>query len=116
MRLVAGAIICLLLAVGVAMARPPAHVDPNLVPWFQGLKQPHTGEGCCSLADCRNVDARSTRDGFQALIAGSWVNVPRDAILDEPNPTGRPVACWIRSPTANAIIITILCFVPGAMI
>jgi hypothetical protein len=115
MKLLLGAFIATMLSIGAALARPPQHVDPALAPWFQGLRQPGTGEGCCALADCRNVDARSTRQGFQALIAGAWINVPPEAVLDIANPTGRPVACWIMAPTAQAIVISILCFVPGAM-
>ena len=115
-RVVACALFLLsLLFAHAVTARPPADFDPTLAPWYESLRQPGTGIGCCSLADCRNVHARSTRDGFQALIRGKWIDVPPKVILNISNPTGLPVACWVRSPQDGGFVTTILCFVPGPM-
>ena len=61
------------LAVGLALsqpavAAPPDSVDPALAPWFESLKQPGTGAPCCSIADCRTVEFRQDRDGYEVLI------------------------------------------------
>jgi hypothetical protein len=42
-----------ILAFGPALAAPPDNFDPKLSPWFDSLRQPGTGAGCCSIADCR---------------------------------------------------------------
>ena len=101
---------------GAAMAHPPANPDPALAPWYRSLRRPGAvGGSCCSQADCRNVTARTTRDGFQVLIEGAWIDVPATVVINVPNPTGKPVACWVRSPDKGALVTTILCFVPGPM-
>jgi len=88
-----------------AFAAPPENADPSLAPWFQSLKQPGSGMGCCSIADCRPVDSRVVGDHFEAIIQGQWVAVPPEKVLQyQPNPTGHAVACW--TPYTG-----ILCFV-----
>jgi hypothetical protein len=63
------------------------------------------GELCCTLADCRPVEARPTADGsgWEFLADpkhfknadGSWIKVPDDRILrGRPNPVGVPIACY----------------------
>src|SRR5205809_1559646 len=97
----------------VAVAAPPDSRDPALTPWFESLKQPGTGAPCCSIADCRTVESRQDRDGYEVLIDGRWkmsvpfwLHVPPDRIIDGiDNPTGRGVVCF--TPEAG-----ILCFVP----
>ena len=96
-----------------AVAAPPDSRDPALTPWFESLKQPGTGAPCCSIADCRTVESRQDRDGYEVLIDGRWkmsvpfwLHVPPDRIIDGiDNPTGRGVVCF--TPEAG-----ILCFVP----
>lgn len=101
---------------GAAMARPPANPDPALAPWYEGLRQPGTGAPCCSMADCRNVNARSTKNGYQVLVSGAWIDVPPRVVLNVSNPTGMPVACWIQTPAEKGAMVTIImCFVPGPM-
>ena len=108
----------LVLVVTIALsvrAAPPANADPALAPWFQSLRQPGTGESCCSLADCRPAEYRQTRNGYEAWIdgrfgvsPGMWVPVPEDKILQRiDNPTGRAVACYTP-------VLGILCFVRPA--
>jgi hypothetical protein len=93
-------------------AAPPDSPDPALAPWFESLKQPGTGASCCSIADCRTVDFRQDRDGYEVLIDGRWkisipfwLRVPPNRIIDRiDNPTNRAVVCF--TPEAG-----ILCFV-----
>ena len=98
-----------------AVAAPPDSPDPALAPWFESLKQPGTGAPCCSIADCRTVEFRQDRDGYEVLIDGRWkmsipfwLRVPPNRIIDRiDNPTNRGVVCF--TPEAG-----ILCFVRPA--
>ncbi|WP_244485933.1 hypothetical protein [Bradyrhizobium viridifuturi] len=107
-------------AVGVALsqaatAAPPDNPNPALAPWFEGLKQPDTGASCCSIADCRTVEFRQDRDGYEVLIDSRWklsspfwLRVPPNRIINRTdNPTNRAVVCF--TPEAG-----ILCFVRPA--
>ena len=102
----------------VVHAQPPPDADPSLAPWFQSLRQPGTGIGCCSLADCRETDYKVDQQGrYFAYIKADewddqgkahevgWTEVPKDKILNnEENPTGRAVVCYLPS-------MGVLCFV-----
>ena len=107
----------IIIAVGLALSRatlaaPPDNPDPALAPWFESLKQPGTGASCSSIADCRTVEFRQDRDGYEVLIDGRWkmsipfwLRVPPNRIIDRiDNPTNRAVVCF--TPEAG-----ILCFV-----
>ena len=95
-----------------AVAASPDSPDPALAPWFESLKQPGTGAPCCSIADCRTVEFRQDRDGYEVLIDGRWkVSIPfwlrvlPNRIIDRiDNPTNSGVV-WF-TPEAG-----ILCFV-----
>jgi hypothetical protein len=72
----------------VQLLTKPDSPDPALAPWFESLKQPGTGASCCSIADCRTVEFRQDRDGYEVLIDGRWntlnrrpENVRVDAII-----------------------------------
>ena len=85
-------------------AAPPENADPALAPWFQSLQAPN-GTSCCSNADCRVTDYRTSAAGYEALIDNRWIAVPRDRVLDHvSNPTGRAVVCYLPA-------MGILCFV-----
>ncbi len=105
-----------LLAGAIAIAHPPPNFDPALHGWFESLKQPGTGVGCCSESDCKILAPdqwRATKDGYQIRVQTLWVDVPRDKILDrEPNPTGSAVACYRQGyGPLDAAQIFIYCFV-----
>ena len=99
----------------VAVAAPLDNADPALAPWFESLQQPGTGAPCCSIADCRTVEFRQDRDGYEVLIDGRWrmsipfwLRVPANRIIERiDNPTNRAVVCF--TPEAG-----ILCFVRPA--
>lgn len=97
---------------------PPENADPALSPWFKSLEQPGTGISCCSIADCRPVEWRTTAaGGYEALVTkenfapnvdqSRWVDIPPDKVLQRTdNPTGRAVMCW-RPSTG------VMCFIRG---
>lgn len=90
-----------------AFARPPPNADMSLAPWFQSLRQPHTGMSCCSVSDCRQTDFRIEGGQYEALIDGQWRRVPPEVVLQRTdNPTGRAVVCY--TPYRG-----IMCFVRG---
>ena len=94
-----------LLAGSAVLARPPDNADPSLAPWYESLRQPGTEVSCCSLADCRPTEYRTSGTGYEAYIEGSWVAVPPDKVLRRvDNPTGRAVVCYLPGKG-------ILCFV-----
>jgi hypothetical protein len=106
-------VVAIALCVAQVWAQPPDRVDPSLSPWFESLKQPGTGAGCCSIADCRAAEVRRDNQAYEVKIDHTWhvssifwLQVPPNRILDEPdNPTGHAVLCY--TPEAG-----ILCFVP----
>jgi hypothetical protein len=86
-------------------ADPPPNADPGLAPWYQSLKQPNTGISCCSIADCRTADYRTSGDHYEVYINNKWTTVPKDKVLQHiDNPVGRGVVCWTPS-------LGIMCFV-----
>lgn len=94
------------LLLAAAHAAPPAGTDPNspVARWYRSLTEPSTGYGCCSVSDCRVVNARTVGTHWEVFIdkatfgdtaPDAWVAVADDAVLPpQPNPEGEPVACW----------------------
>lgn len=84
------------LVVAGARAKPPEHVDPALASWFQTLANPISGISCCAEYDghiLASRDWRTTAGGYQVQIAGTWRDVPPQAVLNRvANPTGSAVA------------------------
>ena len=102
-----------------ARAAPPEGVDPEspTAKWYRGLES-NTGGSCCSLADCRRVEARhggpvgGDGSGWQARLDGVWVDIPERAVLhNKENPTGESVACWTNGSARG---IYVYCFVKGS--
>ena len=91
----AALVVAVLAYASCAKAAPPPNADPTLAPWFQSLRAPDTGVSCCSIADCRATDYRTTGDHYEVLIDNRWLIVPRDKVLQRiDNPVGRAVVCW----------------------
>lgn len=117
----AGVVAAVIAYAAAARAAPPAEgsMDWQLLhphkAWIENLKD-NEGRGCCSMSDCRPVDARLwngawqirfRREQFGGAFPGApadWKNVPAEALLIQPNPTGVPIACIAGG--------RILCFVP----
>ena len=94
-----------------AVAAPPDSPDPALAPWFESLKQPGTGAPCCSIADCRTVEFRQDRDGYEVLIDSRWkmsnpfwMRVPPNRIIDES--TTQRTAAWFASRLRLAFYVS----------
>jgi hypothetical protein len=106
MKPVLAVLMCLFLSAA-AGANPPEGADQRMAPWFHSLLQPGTGMPCCSIADCRPTDFRSTGNHYEAMINGKWLEVLADKVIHRSeNPTGRAIVCW--TPVHG-----ILCFIPG---
>lgn len=84
----------------------------DLKSWFEKLS---SGKGlCCSIADGRTVtdpDIDMNGAHYRVRVDGTWLDVPDDAVITEPNRFGQPVV-W---PYVDALGITrIRCFMPGS--
>jgi hypothetical protein len=102
-----------MLPVGMVMARDDGrYANSPLKPWFESLK---SGRGlCCSGADGLVVSDPDweSRDGhYRVRLDGDWITVPDDAVITEPNRSGRTMV-W---PSRGALGISIRCFMPGSM-
>ena len=103
-----------------ALASHPGHArDPDgryanspLKQWFDSLK---SGKGpCCSDADgsaVSDVDWESKEGHYRVRLDGQWLDVPDEAVITEPNRTGRTMVCPIR----DYLDITIRFFIQGSM-
>jgi hypothetical protein len=100
-----GAVLALL-AAGLAFAAPPPDASGRWENWFRGLVAPDTSIACCTIADCRAVRARPMAGGWEVLMAGQWMPVPGEKVLNRQNPTGHAVLCYSAT-------LGIQCFVPG---
>jgi len=111
--LAASAIVALVCAT--ASAAPPDGVNPDspLAQWYRSLHVPHTDALCCSIADCRPVEARYLDGHWEILVHGvGWMEVPGERILHRDNPDGRPIACMSTVDDAPGFNDTVRCFVP----
>jgi hypothetical protein len=128
--LLALAVAFLVFVVMGAVAFPHDLARPELTPWFKRL-QSHKGL-CCDGSDAlhlRDVDWERTKDGQHyrvriprrgedmaravqgETIETEWVDVPDDAVLEEPNRDGATLV-W---PLYGAMGTSIRCFMPGSM-
>jgi len=89
-----------------------ANSTPEMKQWFNDL---HSGKGpCCSDADgtaLSNVDWETHEGKYRVRIDGVWIDVPNDAVLEQPNRAGVTMV-W---PFRNDGLIMIRCFIPGSM-
>ena len=79
-----------------AFAAPPAGIDPDsaIATWFRSLKSPLSGGSCCDLADCRPIDYRIGKDGYEFIEDGERRIIPQDRVLRHTaNPVGKGVLC-----------------------
>lgn len=95
-----------MLLAAVARAAPPAGVDPDspMAQWYHSLKAPDIGGSCCSIADCRPVEARQVNDRWEVFTETGWQSVLPQRVLHRENLDGRPIACEVLGE--------IRCFVP----
>jgi hypothetical protein len=80
-----------------ARAAPPQGSDPSNAQWFESLQQPGNRLPCCSIADCRPAQARTSPTGDEVLIEGPWLAVPSDRVLQQVgNPLVLAIVCSRR--------------------
>lgn len=107
-----------------ALAQKPEHPTPD-AEWF---KRQHsvTGAWCCDISDGHRLHEEDVRiasgmhSGWQIRVEGKWFDVPSDAergnAVDDPNPTGGPVAWYmIWRQSDGSIDLKIYCFAPGTL-
>ena len=101
-------------AAQLAQARDPdgRYANSPLKEWFHGLR---SGKGpCCSDADgsaVSDVDWESKNGHYRVRLDGTWIDVPDEAVVTEPNRAGRAMV-W---PIKSYMGVTIRCFMPGSM-
>jgi hypothetical protein len=104
-----------------ASAVPPAGrpIDPEMHKWYESLKQPDTGAGCCSISDCRPYTSRIAGDHYEILDHTRWLPVPNNVVLHRENKAGTAIACtrtqWNYGfgPPPADFSPDIMCFIPG---
>jgi len=103
-----GCLFLLSVLAGVALGQPPPGADPNspLGLWYRSLTAPLSGASCCSIADCRPVEARWVGEGWEIYVNDVWIAVSPYVVLRRDNPDGRPIACLRPG--------MVMCFVPPA--
>jgi hypothetical protein len=86
--------------------------NPELHQWFESLR---SAKGpCCSDADgsaVSDVDWDTAGGHYRVRLDGTWIDVPDEAVITEPNRIGRTMV-W---PIKGYLGITIRCFMPGSM-
>jgi hypothetical protein len=115
-RIVFGLTLSLVVAclVGTVTARDldGRYANSPLKQWFDNLK---SGRGlCCSMADGQSVadpDWESKDGHYRVRLENNWIDVPDDALINEPNRAGRTMV-W---PLLVDGKISIRCFMPGSM-
>jgi hypothetical protein len=105
-----------------ALAAPSMHArdldgryaaqNPELHQWFESLR---SGKGpCCSDADgsaVSDVDWETAGGHYRVRLDGTWLDVPDEAVITEPNRIGRTMV-W---PIKGYLGTSIRCFMPGSM-
>jgi hypothetical protein len=112
---IAAVIVLLGLAFSGAKARDldGRYAQSPLKPWFDHLSSKRGL--CCSDADgtaLSDVDWE-TKDGhYRVRLNDTWIDVPDDAVITEPNRAGRTMVWPVYY---NGVPTVIRCFMPGSM-
>lgn len=105
-RVMRAVLVLLLLLTSHAFARDDGRYANNpLKPWFDSLKSKRGF--CCSEADGRETEYDIRESKYWVPVNGTWIEVPEDAVITEPNKFGRPLV-WLDQ------LQRIRCFVPGS--
>ena len=107
---VAGGVILIVALLHSASAHDASR--PELNSWFDKLA---SGKGlCCSFADGTAVAGPDwdSKDGhYRVRLPEGWIDVPDDAVINEPNRDGRTMV-W---PLRGYLGVSVRCFMPGSM-
>src|SRR5262245_32821385 len=82
--------------------------------WYTDLRQPSTGQPCCSDRHCHRIDdayVRIAAGQLQILINHSWYEVDPSVILSRRSPDGNVHACWEHNRRGYSASIRILCVI-----
>lgn len=116
-RAIAWAAVVLAVAMLVACAWNGAlahdHSRPELNNWFKGLSSKRGP--CCDGSDYKRVDDpdwERAQTGYRVRYKGQWLDVPPEAVLNEPNKMGFPMVWPVEWPGQPVFI---RCFMPGSM-
>jgi hypothetical protein len=108
-------------AFAVGNAAPPEGqpIDPEMHKWYESLKQPGSGAGCCSIADCRSHESRMVGDHYEIFEHNRWLLVPNAVVLHRENKAGAAIASletqWYYGfgPPPEDFSPGVLCFIHG---
>lgn len=98
----------------VGYAYPHERNRPDLDGWFMGLRS-KGGSPCCDGSEALRLDDVDweSRDGhYRVRIEGEWVDVPDQAVIEEPNRAG-PAMVWPWR--VNGKLDHVRCFLPGSL-
>ena len=106
------ALIIFALLITATTVRAHRHERPDLSAWFSHLT---SGRGlCCDSTEATSIDDPDweSNDGlYRVRIEGQWIDVPPNAVVDEPNKFG-PALVWPYIDMNGRMQIR--CFLPGA--
>ncbi len=111
MRIIALAILFVALAWSYAYPHDRAH--PELDSWFMRL-QSKNKVSCCEGSDATRVEDADwdSKDGhYRVRLEGEWVDVPDEAVIEEPNKAG-VVLVWPWR--VNGKLDHVRCFLPAS--
>jgi hypothetical protein len=89
------------------------HDRPELQGWFKAL-QSKGKAACCDGGDATRVSDADwdSKDGhYRVRLEGQWVDVPDNAVIEEPNRDGRTLV-WPYHVNGMPVV---RCFLPGSM-
>lgn len=89
------------------------HARRELDGWYAHLRNKH-GIPCCDGSDAARVEDADweSHDGhYRVRLDGQWVDVPDEAVVEEPNKDGRTLV-W---PFYVNGMPAVRCFLPGSM-
>jgi hypothetical protein len=82
--------------------------------WFDSLKSKKGP--CCSDADgtaLKDVEWRNQNGRYQVLLRGEWIDVPDDAVLNQPNLFGQAIVWEYPDLYGYKGADSIRCFIAG---
>jgi len=93
------------------------YANSPLKSWFEGL---HSRKGpCCSDADgtaLSDVDWEARDGHYRVRIEGQWWDVPEEAVIREPNRSGRTMVWPVYYRELDSYLrVEVRCFIAGSM-
>jgi hypothetical protein len=91
-RMAVVAAIAILIAIAVLLSRAHAHDG------YSDWKQPSSNISCCSDKDCHSLEDSEVKFENGHWVAWhratkTWVVIPNDRVINEPNPNGKAHLC-----------------------